>query len=129
MSATLANTVIDTPESRYNQLREPTFEDLAHFPGAPKGDRSIWRLYQIMRDPLRFSWEGYHEYGPVSRGINFKGWGVTLVGPEAQELILVNKDDIVPPSKAGTPCCTSCSRADSCSWIIPSIAVIGDPYR
>jgi len=95
MSATLANTVIDTPESRYNQLREPTFEDLAHFPGAPKGDRSIWRLYQIMRDPLRFSWEGYHEYGPVSRGINFKGWGVTLVGPEAQELILVNKDDIV----------------------------------
>ncbi len=51
MTAVLAPTVSDTPESRYNQLPEPTFEDLAHFPGAPKSDRSLWRLYQIMRDP------------------------------------------------------------------------------
>lgn len=85
----------ESPEVRFNALREPSFTDLAHIPGPPESRRSLLYLYRIMRDPLYFSWQGYKEYGPVSRGVNFSGWGVTLVGPEAQELLLVNRDDIV----------------------------------
>jgi len=94
-SATLNSSDLSSPEQRYQTLAEPRFADLAHIPGPPESRRSMLYMYRVMRDPLHFSWQGFHEYGPVSRGMNFSGWGVTLVGPEAQELILVNRDEIV----------------------------------
>lgn len=94
-SLTLNTAHQQTPEERFAQLPEPSFADLAHIPGPPESRRSMLYMYRIMRDPLHFSRQGYQEYGAVSRGINFSGWGVTLIGPDAQELILVNRDEIV----------------------------------
>ncbi len=94
MTVSLASDSLDGPVTRFQQLPSPGFAELAHIPGPPKSRRSLLYLYRIMRDPLRFSREGYSEYGAVSRGVNFEGWGVNLVGPEAQELLLVNRDDL-----------------------------------
>lgn len=95
MAVSLTSDSLDGPIERFGQLSDPTFADLAHIPGPPESQRSLWYLYKLMRNPLYYSWQAYREYGPVSRGVNFSGWGVTLIGPEAQEMILVNRDDIV----------------------------------
>ena len=90
-SATLSE---ETPNQRYQRLQDPSFEDLAHLPGASKNERGLWHTIKVMREPLSYSRAAYAEHGPIIRGANFTGWAVSLIGAEANELLLVNRDGI-----------------------------------
>ena len=84
----------ETPNQRYQRLQDPSFEDLAHLPGASKNERGLWHTIKVMREPLSYSRAAYAQYGPIIRGANFTGWAVSLIGADANELLLVNRDSI-----------------------------------
>jgi cytochrome P450 len=78
-------------------LKVRRFEDLAHVPGhmpfKVPGARTV-RTVKFLADPLKAITELASQYGPVFRRQDYMGWGVTLLGPEANELVLFNKDRI-----------------------------------
>ena len=82
----------ETPTDRYRRLRDPSFEDLAHIPGPPKQKLPFLYTIDFLRDPLGHTRRNYEAHGSVFRRGDFGGWGVTLIGPEANELVLFNKD-------------------------------------
>ena len=74
-----------------DDLPEPTFEDLAHLPGMQPVRVRMLRTIKFLKDPLSRSQELLDDYGRVFRRQDFGGWGVSLIGPEANELVLFNK--------------------------------------
>lgn len=78
-------------------LKARGFEDLAHVPGhVPSkvpGARTM-RTVRFLSDPKKAITDLAQAYGPVFRRQDYMGWGVTLLGPEANELVLFNKDKI-----------------------------------
>lgn len=93
MSDITASTT-ETPSQRYHRLKDPSFEALAHLPGPPKNERGLLHTIKVMRDPLHYSRKRYAEFGPIIRAANFTGWAVSLIGADANELVLVNRDGI-----------------------------------
>jgi cytochrome P450 len=75
-------------------LKPLTFEDFAHVPGPQPARSRTWRTLQFLRDPRAVIHRLADSYGPVFRRQDHFGWGVTLLGPEANELVLFNKDRI-----------------------------------
>jgi cytochrome P450 len=86
------------PRSMYPaDLKARTFVDLAHVPGNNPAKGWLGRTYRtvkFLRDPKKMIFGMAEQYGPVFRRQDFMGWGVTLLGPEANELVLFNKDRI-----------------------------------
>ncbi|TPE63760.1 cytochrome P450 [Sandaracinobacter neustonicus] len=75
-------------------LRVQEYEDLVHVPGPPPATFRTWKTIKFLADP-RGTIEGLaNEYGPVFRRQDYMGWGVTLLGPDANELVLFNRDKI-----------------------------------
>ncbi|MCG2841499.1 cytochrome P450 [Sandaracinobacter sp. RS1-74] len=75
-------------------LKVRGFEDFAHVPGPQPARSRTWRTIQFLRDPKgTIEWLA-DTYGLVFRRQDYMGWGVTLLGPEANELVLFNKDKI-----------------------------------
>ncbi len=84
-------------------LPEPTFDELRHIPGmAPARIRTL-RTIKFMQDPLGMSQRMVDTYGRVFRRQDFGGWGVTLIGPEANELVMFNKDKIFSSALGWNP--------------------------
>ncbi|WP_310498487.1 cytochrome P450 [Sandarakinorhabdus sp.] len=75
-------------------LPEPRFEDLAHLPGMMPARSTMWRTIQFLKNPLGRSRAMVEQYGRVFRRQDFGGWGVSMIGPEANELVMFNKDRI-----------------------------------
>ncbi len=75
-------------------LKPLRFEDVAHLPGPMPARLRTWRTVQFLRDPRGVIERLYETYGPVFRRQDHFGWGVTLLGPEANELVLFNRDRI-----------------------------------
>jgi cytochrome P450 len=73
-------------------LPEPTYADLAHLPGQTPARSPLLRTLRFIANPLGSSRDLVETHGTIFRRQDFGGWGVTLVGPEANELILFNKD-------------------------------------
>ena len=84
-------------------LPEPTFEDLAHLPGMQPARVPIMRTINFLKDPLGRSMALTEQYGRVVRRQDFGGWGVSLIGPEANELVMFNKDKIFSSSLGWNP--------------------------
>jgi cytochrome P450 len=78
----------------YPDLKPVAYEALAHVPGPPPARSRTWRTIQFLRDPRRAITMLADAYGPVFKRQDTFGWGVTLLGPEANELVLFNKDRI-----------------------------------
>ncbi|MFQ3594865.1 MAG: cytochrome P450 [Sphingomonadaceae bacterium] len=78
----------------YPKLAPVRFEQLAHVPGPLPARSRTWRTIQFLRDPRKAINTLAETYGPVFRRQDHFGWGVTLLGPEANELVLFNKDRI-----------------------------------
>ncbi|MCS6987340.1 MAG: cytochrome P450 [Sphingomonadaceae bacterium] len=76
------------------ELKPLKFEDLAHIPGPEPTFFRTWRTIRFLRDPRGTVNRLAATYGPVFRRQDNFGWGVTLLGPEANELVLFNKDRI-----------------------------------
>lgn len=92
MNAPVSQRAFETPADRYRRLKDPSFEELAHIPGQPKQKIPFLYTIRFLKDPLGQTRRNYETYGSVFRRGDFGGWGVTLVGPEANELVLFNKD-------------------------------------
>ena len=86
-----------------DDLPEPTFDDLAHLPGMQPVRLRMLRTIKFLKDPLGRSQELLDDYGRVFRRQDFGGWGVSLIGPEANELVLFNKDKIFSSSLGWNP--------------------------
>ncbi|GGE08041.1 cytochrome P450 [Polymorphobacter glacialis] len=84
-------------------LPEPSFEDLAHLPGMQPARVPIMRTINFLKDPLGRSMKLTEQYGRVVRRQDFGGWGVSLIGPEANELVMFNKDKIFSSSLGWNP--------------------------
>jgi len=84
-------------------LPEPTFADLAHLPGMQPAKIRMLRTIKFLKDPLGRSQEMLDDYGRVFRRQDFGGWGVSLVGPEANELVMFDKDKIFSSALGWNP--------------------------
>ncbi len=84
-------------------LPEPTFADLAHLPGMTPARIPVLRTIKFLQDPLGRSHQMHDDYGRVFRRQDFGGWGVSMIGPEANELVLFNKDKIFSSSLGWNP--------------------------
>lgn len=71
------------------------FQDFAHIPGEEPGGSQILRTIRFVRNMRSISERQAAEYGHVFRRPDFTGgWGVNLLGPEANELVMFNRDRI-----------------------------------
>ena len=84
-------------------LPEPGFDDLAHLPGMQPAKIKMLRTINFLKDPLGRSQELLEQYGRVFRRQDFGGWGVSMIGPEANELVMFNKDKIFSSSLGWNP--------------------------
>lgn len=69
----------------------PSTDDLAHIPGE-KGWPVVGNTFRLLANPHAFAWRMYRTYGPVYKNWAFGGWHVALVGPDANELILMDRE-------------------------------------
>lgn len=65
--------------------------DVRHIPGR-KGLPIFGVLPEGVRDPFAFTRRMYDEYGPVHRFYACGNWNVQLVGPEANEFVLLDRE-------------------------------------
>ncbi len=84
-------------------LPEPGFADLAHLPGMQPARLRVLRTINFLRDPLGNSQKLLDDYGRCFRRQDFGGWGVSMIGPEANELVMFNKDKIFSSSLGWNP--------------------------
>ena len=86
-----------------DDLPEPGFDDLAHLPGMQPARFRMLRTINFLKDPLGRSMELLDKYGRVFRRQDFGGWGVSMIGPEANELVMFNKDKIFSSALGWNP--------------------------
>ena len=75
-------------------LKARGYTDLAHVPGPPPARSKTLRTLKFLADPKKMINELAAAYGPIFRRQDYMGWGVTMLGPEANELVLFNKDKV-----------------------------------
>ncbi|MFC3713359.1 cytochrome P450 [Sphingoaurantiacus capsulatus] len=103
MNAPVPPQSFETPADRFNRLPVPRFEDLTHIPGQQKPPYPFAHTIKFLKDPLAHTRHHYETYGSVFRRGDFGGWGVTLIGPEANELVLFNKERIFSSEQGWNP--------------------------
>ncbi|KPF78565.1 cytochrome [alpha proteobacterium AAP81b] len=84
-------------------LPSPGYAELAHLPGVEPTRIRLFKTIAFLKDPLGKSQAMLDAYGRVFRTQNFDGWGVSLVGPEANELVMFNRDRIFSSDLGWTP--------------------------
>ena len=84
----------DSFKLRYSDFRDPSRADLDHIPGPRGFQMPVIGTAKIIADPLGYTRRMYETYGPVYCNYSFGGWNVALLGPEANELVMFNKDKI-----------------------------------
>lgn len=88
------NAPVPSREFDAARLPEPTFGELEHIPGMQPARIPMLRTFKFLRDPLGFSKASVSTHGRCFRRQDFGGWGVSMIGPEANELVMFNKDRI-----------------------------------
>ncbi len=95
-----------TPAERFARLRDAGYADLAHLPGEQPVSRLgiVLRTVNFFKDPLANVQARMAQFGRVYRNQNFgAGWQVTLIGPEANELVLMNRDKTFSSEQGWNP--------------------------
>lgn len=80
----------------------PTAADLAHIPGEG-GWPIVGNTFRMLADPHAFTRRMVETYGRVYKTRAFGGWNVALVGPDANELVLFNRDKIFSSEQGWGP--------------------------
>jgi cytochrome P450 len=68
-----------------------TDADLAHIPG-DAGAPIVGNLFRLLNDPHGFAWRMFREHGPVYKNKALGYWTVMMIGAEANELLLFDRD-------------------------------------
>ena len=91
--ATLADPALHSaaPMPAHWKDGNPTPADLAHIPG-DGGFPIIGNTFRMLADPHAFTKAMVERYGPVYKNRAFGGWVVALVGADANELVLFDRD-------------------------------------
>lgn len=84
-------------------LPNPGYAELAHLPGVEPTRLRFFKTIAFLKDPLGKSQAMLEQYGRCFRTQNFDGWGVSLIGPEANELVMFNRDRIFSSDLGWTP--------------------------
>lgn len=82
---------VDKPARVLPRFRTVRTGDLRHIPGR-KGLPVLGILPEAVRDPYAFTRKMYDTYGPVHRFHACGNWNVQLVGPEANEFVLFDRE-------------------------------------
>jgi cytochrome P450 len=80
----------ETPPRHWSEGRL-TDADMAHIPGEA-GPPVIGNLFNMLGDPHGFAWRMFRTYGPVYKNKNLGHWHVSLIGAEANELLLFDRE-------------------------------------
>ena len=80
-----------TLEANPHWLSAPVAGSLSHLPGE-NGLPFIGNTLRVLRDPMAFTNRMVARYGPVYRNNAFGGPSAVLIGPEANELVLFDRD-------------------------------------
>jgi cytochrome P450 len=75
---------------------------LDHIPG-DDGWPLVGNTFKLLADPVAFARRMVATYGPVYRNKSFGGRGVQLVGPEANELVLFDREKIFSSEQGWGP--------------------------
>jgi len=103
--ATLAQPQPSTTETqRFSHWSEgvPKEADISHIPG-DAGLPLIGNTFRQLADPHGFTKRMVETHGKVYKTRAFGGWNVALVGAEANELVLFNKDKIFSSEQGWGP--------------------------
>ncbi|MBV7256266.1 cytochrome P450 [Pacificimonas sp. WHA3] len=94
-----------TPAERYRRLREPTMKELNHLPGT--GTLSLWQklaaVKHFLYDTLALQERRQEAYGPVYSYETIAGPSVQMVGADANEMVLMNRDRIFSSEQGWNP--------------------------
>ncbi len=77
-------------------------DDIAHIPGE-KGWPVVGNTFKTLADPHGFTKRMVETYGKVYKTHAFGGWNIALIGAEANELVLFNKDKIFSSEQGWGP--------------------------
>jgi cytochrome P450 len=80
----------ETPPAHWSKGRK-TDAELAHIPG-DAGPPVVGNLFRMLKDPHAFAWHMLETYGPVYKNKVMGHWIVMLIGAEANELLLFDRD-------------------------------------
>jgi cytochrome P450 len=95
-----------TPAERYSRLPESTWDSVKHLPGEPpvSAARIVLNTVRFLADPLGTVKARVAEHGRVYRNQNFgMGWQVALIGPDANELVFMNRDKMFSSEQGWNP--------------------------
>ena len=81
---------------------KPAVEDLAHIPGEA-GYPLVGHTFTQLKDPHAFTRRMVEKYGRVYRVKSFGGWNVALIGADASELVLFDKQKIFSSEQGWGP--------------------------
>lgn len=92
----------DTPSLTHWSEGKPVDADIAHIPGEA-GLPLIGHTFTQIGDPHGFAKRMVETYGKVYKVKAFGGWNVSLIGADANELVLFNKDKIFSSEQGWGP--------------------------
>ncbi|GAB5482210.1 MAG: cytochrome P450 [Parasphingorhabdus sp.] len=83
-------------------VKPPSKEALGHIPGE-EGMPIFGSTLKLIKDPIAFGRQMFEKYGSVYRTYNFGKHNVTLLGADATELVMFNKDKIFSSEQGWGP--------------------------
>ncbi len=75
---------------------------LAHIPGEG-GWPLVGNTFKVLADPMGYTSSRAQKYGLVFRNHSFGGWNVNLLGPDANELVMFDRDKIFSSEQGWMP--------------------------
>ncbi len=100
--ASLAGAPEAGPTFRHWSEGVPSDAAIAHIPG-DRGLPVVGNTFRMLADPHSFVGRMVNTYGKVYKNFAFGGWNVALIGAEANELVLFNKDRIFSSEQGWGP--------------------------
>jgi cytochrome P450 len=83
-------------------MRFPSRDQLAHIPGED-GWPMVGTTLRVLKDPVAYTQRMYEAHGPVYRSRSFGNYQVTLLGPEANELVLFDREQLFSSEQGWGP--------------------------
>ncbi len=80
----------------------PTDADLAHIPGE-RGWPIVGNTFKMLADPHAMARRMVETYGPVYKNHAFGGWNIALIGADANELVLFDRQKLFSSEQGWGP--------------------------